>query len=235
MNSDLADARAALTAVGATVRDVRLPGDPLVDPRMGSIVMDFADGSSVDVFAWDYGQTRRLFRTPDLREAVATVVQRLRPEPVNARRVTREDWQSWCSEAARSAASLDAGLDNGLVVETSLPAGMVVDRFGDLDGFLLYPAGLPFARRSLPPSALDPSRRDLGLTAFGVVRPIDVLAARVAPAFEQPGGGVVFRLRSEQDTVRDALRRGDLTALSLDLDDGSPSDSPIEGEGADGS
>ena len=209
-----ADARRALVEGSLSERDVRLPGEPLAQLRMGGLRL--VEGPEhVDVVAWDYGMERILVRAHSLEEAVNEVVARWREQPTTARRASREEYVVWVEEMRDRARSLAPELDAGLVVETQLPPGSVIDRFGNLDGFLLFPAGTPMAQRSLPPDVLDPTRVDHGLTLFGVVRAIDVLAVRARPAFGQPGGGVMFRLATESDTVRDLLTRGDLVVLTV--------------------
>jgi hypothetical protein len=50
----------------------------------------------------------------------------------------------------------------GAVVNLRLCDGAVVDRFGALDGFLLWPEGTPFAERAQPPDVLGQSFPDHG-------------------------------------------------------------------------
>lgn len=215
----LADARATLSAASLSERDIVLPDEPVGNLRMGSLQLVAGDGY-VDVVAWDYGTERTLARARSLEEAVQHAVDRWRRTPEVSRRVGRAEYAEWVGEMAERVRSLAPALDAGKVVQTQLPEGSVVDRFGNLDGFLLYPAGTPMAQRSLPPSVLDPTRADHGLLLFGVARPVTVHAARIQPFFGQPGGGVVFRLGTESDTVRDLLLRGDLVVLTVD--DGRP-------------
>ncbi|HEX6471196.1 MAG TPA: TNT domain-containing protein [Streptosporangiaceae bacterium] len=76
-----------------------------------------------------------------------------------------------------------------------LGEGVVVDQFGQESGTYLYPDGTPLSERSLPPSVLtttDP-RFPHNYHRYEVARPFRVRAGLVAPAFEQPGGGVQFK------------------------------------------
>jgi hypothetical protein len=76
-----------------------------------------------------------------------------------------------------------------------LTEGTVVDQFGQESGTYLYPDGTPFQRRSLPPSLLnttDPAFPH-NYHRYEVSRSFRVRAGLVAPAFEQPGGGVQFK------------------------------------------
>lgn len=213
-------AREVIDGAGASVRDVVLPGDDPVQRRMGSTELTQLPDGSVDVLAWDYGITETLTRTRSLEQAVEFVVERWAGTPASARPVSRPDLDGWCRQTAAQVQSLSEGLARGPVA-THLSPGMVVDRFGDLDGFLLYPAMLPMPQRALPPSVIDAARPQSGLTFFGVVSPVAVTAAVIGPAFGQPGGGVFFKLEEASDTVRDLVRRGELEPLVVD--DGGPS------------
>jgi hypothetical protein len=77
-----------------------------------------------------------------------------------------------------------------------LDAGLMVDQFGQESGTYLYPDGTPFERRSLPPSVLATSdpRFPNNYHRYEVIQPFRVRAGVSAPAFEQPGGGVQFRV-----------------------------------------
>lgn len=77
-----------------------------------------------------------------------------------------------------------------------LPEHMVVDRFGNEAGTLLFPAGTPFPQRSQPPTALtspDEQRFPGNLHRYRVARPFRVVTGEVGPFFEQPGGGVQLK------------------------------------------
>jgi hypothetical protein len=76
-----------------------------------------------------------------------------------------------------------------------LGEGALVDQFGQESGTYLYPDGTPLPERSLPPSVLtttDPKFPN-NYHRYEVARPFRVRAGLVAPAFEQPGGGVQFK------------------------------------------
>lgn len=207
-------AREIIGGTGATPRDVVLPGDPPGDRRMGCLQLEQLDDGSVDVLAWDYGLTEPLVRAKDLDGAVEFVVSRWGRTPADARPVVRGDFDRWCAETITRVHSLADGLARGPVA-TQLVPGMVVDRFGNLDGFLLYPAMLPMTQRSLPPSVVDAARPQSGLSFFGVTAPVDVVATLVQPAFGQPGGGVFFKLAERSDTVRDLVQRRELEPLVI--------------------
>jgi hypothetical protein len=210
---DLTEARSRLTDLSFDERDVWLDGEPERELRMGSLRVLVA-GDGVDVVAWDYGMNQVILRCRSMSEALDAVAERCeRPLPP-ARHIGLEEYRSWVAETRESLAPLDEPLNRGLTVEVNLPPGSVVDRFGNLDGFLLYPAGLDMSQRSLPPNVLDPTRPELGLSTLGVAQPLPVLARRIAPAFGQPGGGVYFKIAQESDTVRDLVARGELVRLT---------------------
>ncbi|WP_116110955.1 TNT domain-containing protein [Amycolatopsis ruanii] len=77
-----------------------------------------------------------------------------------------------------------------------LAEGAVLDRFGDPRGRVFAPAGTPFARRSLPPSA-----RTAGYRRYRVLRDTPVWRAVSAPWFGQPGGGERYRATYSADEL----------------------------------
>jgi len=209
-----AEARDRLAGMGASVRDVSLPDDAPTDLRMGSLRV-VASPVGVDILAWDAGMEQLMLRCRTLDEAVEHVEERWRQTPSAVQLVSTSEFAAWVQEMRTRIDSLRPSLEDGGVVDTHLPAGSVVDRFGNLDGFLLYPAQTPMAQRSLPPSVLDPQRPQLGLLTFGVAQPVRVMARRIEPWFGQPGGGVVMRLAEPSDTVRDLVVRGELVQLQI--------------------
>ncbi len=77
----------------------------------------------------------------------------------------------------------------GLVVETSLQPGHVLDRIGLVDGVMLYPVGTLLRERSLPPDALDGGGAAGGLHYYGVRSAIPVRARVVDPGDALPHVG----------------------------------------------
>jgi len=66
--------------------------------------------------------------------------------------------------------------------------GETLDRYGKRDGAYMSPASTPFAQRSLPPGKLaDPYEK------YTVLKPFSVTSEKIAPAFNQTGGGVQLR------------------------------------------
>lgn len=75
-----------------------------------------------------------------------------------------------------------------------LPAGVLVDQFGQESGSYLYPDGTPFKERSLPPSTLSTTDRRFPYNyhRYLVTKTFRVRAGVAAPAFGQPGGALQF-------------------------------------------
>lgn len=65
----------------------------------------------------------------------------------------------------------------------------VIDRYGDPNGRFASPSGTSFEERALPPSSVGSA-----YTQYEVLRPLPegVIEGRIAPWFEQPGGGVQY-------------------------------------------
>ncbi|WP_224276257.1 TNT domain-containing protein [Nocardioides lacusdianchii] len=71
----------------------------------------------------------------------------------------------------------------------SVEPGDVLDRYGPADGAYASPSGTPFDQRALPPSSVGSD-----YTQYEVLKPLpeSVTEGRIAPWFEQPGGGVQY-------------------------------------------
>jgi hypothetical protein len=70
-----------------------------------------------------------------------------------------------------------------------LQSGQIIDRYGGTPVSRFFsPAGTPPEARALPPETTTEPLR-----TFEVLKPIDVEAGTVAPAFGQPGLGVQYR------------------------------------------
>jgi hypothetical protein len=214
---DVREARLRLDGAKVSARDVLLPGEPdAALPRQGAVVVRQGP-SGFEVVVEEHGMTELLVRASTEDEALAYVVDRVTqplPEPrpydesrLVGARTTMAGVVTKIRQALRS--------QPGAVVDLRLWDGAVVDRFGALDGFLLWPEGTPFAERAQPPDALDQSFPDHGLVTLGVATDLPVLARVTQPWFGQPGGAVVFKLATPGQTVRDLLRSGELVRLDV--------------------
>jgi hypothetical protein len=99
-----------------------------------------------------------------------------------------------------------------VVPDARLEAGTVIDRFGYPGGAWLSPEGTPFLERALPPDSAtkpyftyvveDPTKLPPGW---------QIEQSVVAPWFDQPGGGVQFRIiapEGERPSVQTLLDWG---------------------------
>lgn len=151
---DALTARDALRAAGIPEGDVVRPGDEPAVLRQGAVVVRdlTATGGGVEVLATDYGGEDLLARCSDLSEAHELVVERCTAAVPAVRAVDTallaragEHMQRFVEQVRATLASSRAPS-----VRTELGDGAVVDRFGALDGFLLWTAGAPFAERPCP-------------------------------------------------------------------------------------
>lgn len=77
-----------------------------------------------------------------------------------------------------------------------LEPGEDLDRFGSEYGSYLAPAGDPYAKRALPPQNLNTrdAKYPCDYHRYTVKQPFPVWQGRIAPWFEQPGGGQQIQL-----------------------------------------
>jgi hypothetical protein len=80
--------------------------------------------------------------------------------------------------------------------QMQLVVGQRVDRFGSERGAFLAPDATPYPQRSLPPQNLDvfDPAQPCNYYRYQVIKPFDVEAGPIAPAFGQPGSGLQFQL-----------------------------------------
>lgn len=82
--------------------------------------------------------------------------------------------------------------NNGAVKGTEnleyLQKGVLIDRYGSLNGTYASPAGTPLELRALPPSNSGI------LNSFEVIKPFPVQSSTIAPWYNQLGGGIQYKL-----------------------------------------
>jgi hypothetical protein len=102
--------------------------------------------------------------------------------------------------------------NNGAVPGTQqtviIKAGDTLDRFGLRDGEYMSPAGTPYEARALPPG-----KRAEPYEQYTVLKPFIVVKEEIAPAFNQPGGGVQMRAQIPEvqngfATIHDLILHG---------------------------
>ncbi|MCK3669954.1 hemagglutinin repeat-containing protein [Photorhabdus noenieputensis] len=69
--------------------------------------------------------------------------------------------------------------------EDVLAVGTRLDRYGSANGAFLSPKGVPYENRALAPGSKAGKYHE-----YEVIKPLPVLQGKIAPAFDQPGGGV---------------------------------------------
>ncbi|MFC0037823.1 glycohydrolase toxin TNT-related protein [Actinomadura rayongensis] len=77
-----------------------------------------------------------------------------------------------------------------------LPAGTIVDRYGEPDGNVVYARDTPFPERSLP---AEWERRPY--RAYRLLRPLWTLSGTAVPWFDQPGGGTAYVFAASLDAL----------------------------------
>ncbi|MGE2724402.1 glycohydrolase toxin TNT-related protein [Mycolicibacterium pulveris] len=82
-----------------------------------------------------------------------------------------------------------------VVPDAELPPGTVLDRFGHPGGAWLSADGTPFAERALPPdSATKPYHQYVVNDPTKLPTGYHIEQSKVAPWFNQPGGGIQYRI-----------------------------------------
>jgi hypothetical protein len=87
-----------------------------------------------------------------------------------------------------------------------VPAGELLDRFGDTRGVYLSPRGAPYDRRALPYDC-----HGYTYTVYKVMRPLPALLGTAAPAFGEPGGAIQLQTNEkvEQLLTQGVLQKAD--------------------------
>ncbi len=92
---------------------------------------------------------------------------------------------------------VDGFVDGTRHLETLQP-GTVIDRFGSSKGTYASPENVPFADRGLPPgNMIEEYHR------YKILKPLEVEAGTAAPWFNQPGGGVQYKLPDTIENLRE--------------------------------
>lgn len=198
--------RDELTRRSIPDKAVILPGDePGAMEGALRIREDGASGWLLETL--DYGRAFRLGSAESEDAAAKLLLAYLdRPLPPLSLFATAE------VEAAAAAAAPEFDeLRTGAAEETllvELPAGVLVDRIGAIDGTMFFPYGTPYEQRSLPPLEALPegSERRSFVTRDTVLVHVEV----AEPWFGQPGGGLRFILAEDSTGIRDLLVSGAL-------------------------
>lgn len=197
--------RERIAALGYSPSEVVLPGDAGI-PFEGALVIAARDGGWT-LATVDYGQARVLFAADDeagIEDVLLDYLGDPLPTPTALRPEAREQL---LSTAAPHLLDLAGRAQNGLLID--VPAGILLNRIGALDGFLLYPAETSFEARSLPPTALQAP-----LHEFRTAVTIRMNVRTTPPWFGRPGGGLRFAIEDTTIAIRDLVLSGALERIA---------------------
>lgn len=91
----------------------------------------------------------------------------------------------------------------GIVKEVTLRPGTRIDRYGFESGTFVSPEGIPYEMRSLAPGTNNKPYH-----VYEVLKPIDGLEGKIAPWFDEVGGGVQYKLtKSIQELIDEGYLR----------------------------
>ncbi|UOE42641.1 TNT domain-containing protein [Agromyces larvae] len=167
-------------------------------------------GDGYTLVTVDYGREFPLATSASAEEAVGTLLEYVDRELPAPRSASAAELNALAAAADPHYTELAGRLGQGSLL-ISLPAELVLDRIGALDGVYLFPAGTPVEARSLPPTSLRDGAR---LHRFTTAGDVLVHAELVAPWFGQPGGGLRFRLAEDFRGIRDLVVTGALQRLA---------------------
>ncbi|MFR8177395.1 MAG: TNT domain-containing protein [Christensenellales bacterium] len=85
---------------------------------------------------------------------------------------------------------------DGSSKQITLEPGMRIDRYGEGTGYYTSPFGTPYSERSLAPNT---DKRPY--TVYEVVKPIQVEGGKIAPWFDEPGGGIQYIMPESLDQL----------------------------------
>lgn len=206
MTVDWHHVRLRLDEAAIPAESVVLPGDE-TSPWEGALRVVETPGHGWVLDTLDYGQARPLLARATAEEIQSALYAYLLSPLPPATVIVADERERLLDWAAPHVLDLLARAENPLVIDA--PAGLLLDRIGALDGFLLFPAGTSFEARSLPVSALNQP-----LHEFVTATTIRYEVQRVAPWFGRPGGGLRFSVIEPGVGIRDLVREGRLTRLT---------------------
>ncbi len=213
-DGEVARLRQALTQAGFPPGGVHLPGDD-TDAFEGALAVVRHSSSHYSLQITDYGQHEFLAEYPYESYACRAVWDYLHQPLPAPTQITSAELTQRANAAAPAYRDLHERLvkagPGGLV--TNLATGVPFDRVGTLDGLYFFAFDTPWETRSLPQSASGPGAQQLVLMAS---RPIEVQAQIVEPWFDQPGGGLRFRVENApRQGLRDLVRAGVLVQVQV--------------------
>jgi hypothetical protein len=205
--------RADLDQRGSSSELVLLPGEQPVGPPLEGALQVVNRDWAFDVLCIDYGQPRVVTSAPDA-SAVAQALMEFLDRPIPP--VLTMDPSEVAAIETRLAPYYPQLRDqiaaHGGMSLIHIPPGILSDRIGALDGWLLTQLNASFGSRSLPPTAL---REPSGVHQFVTEATVLVRASIVPAWFGQPGGAIRYSIADEPTTIRDLLVEGTLRQISV--------------------
>ncbi|WP_156761684.1 TNT domain-containing protein [Microbacterium karelineae] len=184
---------------------VSLPGDE--NPPMEGALRLRQDGDGWLFETVDYGTAFLLGSAEDEQQAAEIVLAYLdRPLPPLALFPPSEVDEAVAAATPHFADLRARAAEGSLLIE--IPAGVVVDRIGAIDGTMFFPYGTSYEARSLPPfgTLAEGSGRHAFLTRADILVRVEV----AQPWFGQAGGGLRCTLAQDFTGIRDLLVSGSL-------------------------
>ncbi len=202
--------RRQLDQRGVPRNAVALPGDA-DEPLQGALAIREQE-SGFELATIDYGRTVPL-AVEDTSEGVAARLLAYLDQPLpEPQRLSTTDFRVLRAASEPHLADLRSRLAGGGRLLIQIPADIVLDRIGALDGVFLFPADTPVEARALPPTALVDGA---ALHRFVTAREVLVNVDLVQPWFGQPGGGIRFALADDFLGIRDLVASGALTRVEV--------------------
>ena len=94
----------------------------------------------------------------------------------------------------------------GDIENKTLTKGTRIDRYGYDNGTFTSPYGLPYESRSLAPGT-----EYKPYSVFEVIEPFEVKSGYIAPWFDQPGGGIQYKM---EQSIEQLLKEGKIRRVN---------------------
>ncbi|MDQ0062456.1 glycohydrolase toxin TNT-related protein [Paenibacillus harenae] len=132
------------------------------------------------------GVSVQLAKVPSLVKTTVSVVKKVWTWAKNLTKGTGEN--KWIDDAGNIIWPKNEGFA-GTPKDITLQPGTKIDRYGYESGTFVSPQGTPYNMRSLAPGT-----ENKPYNVYEVVKPLDAKGGKIAPWFDQPGGGTQYKL-----------------------------------------
>jgi hypothetical protein len=157
----------------------------------------------------DYGRPRILFTRSSAAEIITALYGYVLSPLPPAQSLTTDQQDELQSATTADLSDLAARVREGTDLVVDVPAGVLLDRVGALDGYRLYPSGTSIEARSLPPTVLTQP-----LHTFVTTGDVRMRVGTTPPWFGRPGGGLRFEIENQAVGLRDLVRDGRLSVVA---------------------